>query len=349
MSLGKTHNCALDARLAFVHPAARDLALAETIQTTVAGNARGMWIAFARLPAGGKVRFTDEGPRHGDEIRRPRLENLLQPVDVAVAAGQDHRHLDAQLLRIFEEVGFPFEVADRSNHINGRHAGLFDLGCHSGKSVCVRSTLQAIVAVELGQDGEIASDQFSGFGDDIGDDADAVLQAFSEAVGARIGIGRKKRAEQVSGGVDFHAVETGGFGAPNGLRKLPGHLFDLLSGHRARLSFPGGKRLGRRGDRVGQLAHWRGVGDLRQHLAAVASAVDRVGDPADGGNEAVVIDARLQFVVAATGHGGHVAGNDKPGTALAESAIDREALIGHDAIPAGIFRGSAAYETVPEP
>ncbi len=105
------------------------------------------------------------------------------------------------------------------------------------------------------QDGGIASHQFSRFGDDIGDDADAVLQAFPEVVGAPIGIGRKKRAEQVSGGVDFHAVETGGFGAANGLRKLPGHLFDFLSGHRARLSFPGGKRLGRRCDRVGQLDH----------------------------------------------------------------------------------------------
>ena len=91
------------------------------------------------------------------------------------------------------------------------------------------------------------------------------------------------------------------------------------------------------------------MGDLRQHLAAVAGAVDRLGDPADGENEAVVIDARLQLVVAATGHGGHVAGDDKPGTALAESAIDRDALIGHNALPPGIFRGSAAYETILEP
>ena len=86
--------------------------------------------------------------------------------------------------------------------------------------------------------------------------------------------------------------------------------------------------LGRRRDGVGQLTHWSSVGGLHQHNAAVVSGVDRVGDAADGGNEAVVIHARLQFGVAATGHDGQVAADDEPCSALAQGTIDGTTLVG---------------------
>ena len=296
-----------------------------------------------------QVRVGEQLARHRDEVGVFVGEHALGQLRGRIAADRDHRDVDGRLDLGREVLELAGADAHRGDHpAEGLVAAAGDVdvvdalllqGQRRGHRVLQGDpAVRPLVAGHAVADGVVVAHSGADLAHGLADEAQPVLQRSAVLVGAQVAVGGEEAHEQVAvRAVQLDEVEARLPGPHRRLRvlvlqlvqALHRHLLGDLAEHALRHRR---RRLGREpaGVVVRRLA--TGVGDLAAHAHVVG--VHRVGEPAQAGDEVVVVDADLEVrAPAAARRDVRVAQVDPADAALGAASEVRDLLVGDPPVP----------------